>query len=358
MRKPVSMQVMLLSVAVAFTLVLASAASAQPGEFVKGVLQPLPDGFPNRSLVIMVIDDPGSSDSVYAMQLSEAAKKISPVPIVIEHRQDFSNYGLWEGIAWTKDQGKLGSDGYISFVFGVPGNIMDLLVIDMKKEVGVDQNDLRFVVSAENTPYFLHQRANAPWGNTVQDLVAYAKKNPGTVRYISGGAGGGQDAAMQWYIKGLGFTVKEIIGGGADARALAVAAGEGDVTVSRPESILPHFQGGKVKVLMVGGSEPAPPPWEGVPTAASLGLKGDPYGTYRSLGTIAQVPKDHLVWLKTLFTAAAKDKQFVDNRKSIPGLVYKIRSEEEMLKLSQDAYDFSLPIMKERGVYWGDKPKK
>jgi tripartite-type tricarboxylate transporter receptor subunit TctC len=328
---------------------------SQAAEFVKGVLQPLPDGFPNRPIAIMVIDDPGSSDSVYAMQLAEVAKKMSPVPILIEHRQDFSNFGLWEGVAWTKDQGKLGTDGYISFVFGVPGNVIDLLVIDMKKEVGVDQKDLRFILSAENTPYFLHQRANAPWGNTIQDLVAYAKKNPGTLRYISGGAGGGQDAAMQWYIKGLGFTVKEIVGGGADARALAVAAGEGDVTVSRPESILPHFQGGKVKVLMVGGSEPAPSPWEGVPSAASLGLKNDPYGTYRSLGTIAQVPESHLVWLRTLFTAAAQDEQFIANRKNIPGLVYKIRSEEEMLKLSQNAYDFSLPVMKERGVYWGDK---
>jgi len=36
----------------AFTWALASAASAQPGEFVKGVLQPLADGFPKRTETI------------------------------------------------------------------------------------------------------------------------------------------------------------------------------------------------------------------------------------------------------------------------------------------------------------------
>jgi tripartite-type tricarboxylate transporter receptor subunit TctC len=330
---------------------------SQAAEFVKGVLQPLPDGFPNRPLVIMVIDEPGSSDSIFATHLAEAAGKISPVKILIEHREDFSNFGLWEGLAWIKDQGKLGTDGYISAIYGVPGNVIDLLVIDMKTEAGVDQNDLYCIVNAENTRYYLHQRANAPWGNTIQDFLAYAKKNPGTMRYISGGAGGGQDAAMQWYMRGLGFTVKEIIGGGADARARAVAAGEGDVTVSRPESILPHFQAGKLNVLMVGGSDPAPTPWEGVPTAASLGLKDDPYGTFRSIGTLKEATASHRAWLSTLYTAAAKDPQFIERRKKIPGLTYKIHDSQEMETMSKNAYDFTLPIMKDLGVYWADKKK-
>jgi hypothetical protein len=38
--------------AIALALALVSAASAQPGEFVKGVLQPLADGFPKRTETI------------------------------------------------------------------------------------------------------------------------------------------------------------------------------------------------------------------------------------------------------------------------------------------------------------------
>jgi tripartite-type tricarboxylate transporter receptor subunit TctC len=93
----------------------------------------------------------------------------------------------------------------------------------------------------------------------------------------------------------------------------------------------------------------------GIPTADSLGLKNDPYGTYRGLGTIGQVPESHRAWLAQLFTAAAQDNQFISNRKNIPGLVYKISDDKAMTKLAQNGYDFTLPIMKERGVYWPDK---
>lgn len=163
MKKRVSMKVVLLCVAVAFALTLASAASAQPGKFVKGVLQPLEDGFPNRPIILMVVDDVGSADSLYATLLADTAKKMSPQPILIEHRADFSNFGTWEALAWVMDQGKLGNDGYINVVYTYPGCVVDLVVIDMKKETGLDLNDLNPVVSTETALYFFIQRINAPW---------------------------------------------------------------------------------------------------------------------------------------------------------------------------------------------------
>ena len=66
MKTRVSGKVVWLSLVAAFTLALASGASAQPGEFVKGVLQPLADGFPNKAITLIVVDDPGSRDGIYA----------------------------------------------------------------------------------------------------------------------------------------------------------------------------------------------------------------------------------------------------------------------------------------------------
>ena len=76
-------------------------------------------------------------------------------------------------------------------VFPAPGIITDLLVEDMKKAVGVDLSDFNPVILTEQLPYFLHQRADAPWGDKLEDLIKYAKENPETVRYISGGPGAG-----------------------------------------------------------------------------------------------------------------------------------------------------------------------
>ena len=59
MKVCVSKKLVWLGLAVLFTLTLASGANAQPGEFVKGVLQPLADEFPKRPITIVVVDDPG-----------------------------------------------------------------------------------------------------------------------------------------------------------------------------------------------------------------------------------------------------------------------------------------------------------
>ena len=67
MKTCVSGKLLSLGLLALFCLAMVPVASAQPGEFDKnGVLQPLADGFPKRKITIVVVDDPGSSDDVYA----------------------------------------------------------------------------------------------------------------------------------------------------------------------------------------------------------------------------------------------------------------------------------------------------
>jgi tripartite-type tricarboxylate transporter receptor subunit TctC len=334
--------------------VLTSCIVAAP-TLAQDVLAPTPGGFPSEPIVLMVIDEPGSADSVYANQLVEAAQPFSPVPIRVEHREDFSNFGTWEAIRWMIDQGPRGNDGSVAFVYTVPGSVIDLLVIDMETELGVGLDDLNVVVSTEQLPYFIHQRADAPWGDTMQSFIDYAKENPGTVRYISGGPGGAQDAAMKWYMSQFGVTVNEIIGGGGAARALTVAAGEGDVTLSPPDLILPHFEGGKVDVLMMSGDGAAPAPWENVPNSASFGITGDPWKQTRGIGVPPETPEENRLWLEQLFRLASEQPDYQAKRQQVPGLQNVILDSAGTIDLAQRAYDESLPLMREMGVYWADQ---
>jgi tripartite-type tricarboxylate transporter receptor subunit TctC len=333
----------------------ASWQAAHAAEWKDGKLLPLESGFPNKPLVLMVIDEPGSSDSVYATQLVEAANKLSPQPIKIEHRQDFSNFGTWEGLAWVRDQGELGNEGYISFVYTLQGGVIDLLVIDMKSEVGVGLDDLNAVIGTEQQPYVIHQRSDAPWGDTLEDFVEYAKENPGKVRHITGGPGGGQDAAMQYWVRQLGIEVNDIIGGGSGERALAVAAGEGDVTVSPVDVLLPHYQAGKVEPLMLSGKNPVPELFQGVPNAAEVGIENDPFDQTRAIAVSPEVPEENREWLFELFKAASEDADYQAKRKQVPGLTTLVLESDELRALAETGYEAGLPIMKELGVYWGDQ---
>ena len=267
----------------------------------------------------MVIDSPGSADSLFAGQIAEAASKISPQPVVVEHREDFTNFGTWEGIAWIKDQGELASEGYISYVLTVPDAQVDMAALDIESMTGQTMADLNPVISAERVPYFLIQRADAPWGNTIEELIAYAQANPGAVRHVTGGPGGGQDAAMRFWASALDIPMTDVIGGNPQERALAVASGEGDITASPPDVLGPHYDAERVNLLLGAGGTTFPEPWQDVPPSETLFDGSDPFSQTRTIATSPDVSDEHRDWLYTLFSTAVQDPDYVARREQVHG---------------------------------------
>jgi tripartite-type tricarboxylate transporter receptor subunit TctC len=106
---------------------------------------------------------------------------------------------------------------------------------------------------------------------------------------------------------------------------------------------------------MVTGEKPAPAPWENVPNAASLGITGDPWTQTRGIGVPPDVPEENRAWLQTLFTTAASQPAYQEQRLQVPGLNNVILDSEATIGLAHSAYDLALPMMKEMGVYWADQ---
>jgi tripartite-type tricarboxylate transporter receptor subunit TctC len=332
-----------------------AAEAPADGEFtyVDGVLQPLADGFPNGPLTIIVEDDPGSSDSIYASAVQERLRSISPVPINIEHRGDFGNLGTWEAVNFLNNQ-EAAVDGRIMLIATAPGFVVDALVVDMEAEIGLTLDDINPLMATERLLYPLHASIDAAPFTTMQEMLDYCEANPGTIRYISGGPGSGQDVTFNWYMDKFGCEVETIIGGGAGDRARAVAAGEGWVTLSRPDDVLPLFDDGKVRVLMVQGDTPVAQWGDGVATSADMGIADDPFPTYRMLLLATDVPATHEAWLYELILKAVDDDTFRTNRAAIaPGLQPVTISGDDLKAILQRLYDEMLPVLQRQGVYFG-----
>jgi tripartite-type tricarboxylate transporter receptor subunit TctC len=319
------------------------------------MLEPLEDGFPNRPIVLMVIDSPGSVDSLFASQIAEAASKISPQPVIVEHREDFTNFGTWEGIAWIKDQGEIASEGYITYVLTVPDAQVDMAALDIESMTGQTMEDLNPVFSAERVPYYLIQRADAPWGNTIEDLIAYAQANPGEVRHITGGPGGGQDAAMRYWAAQLNIPMTDVIGGNPQERALAVASGEGDITASPPDVLGPHYDAGRVNLLLGAGNTQFPEPWQDVPPSETLFDVSDPFSQTRTIATSPDVPDAHRDWLYTLYSTAAQDPDYIARREQVTALEVIDLDPAESMALAESGLEISIQIFKDLGIYWADQ---
>jgi tripartite-type tricarboxylate transporter receptor subunit TctC len=333
----------------ATAIALAAPAIAQD------MMAPLESGFPSQPIVLMVIDSPGSADSVFASQIAEAASRISPQPVVVQHREDFTNFGTWEGIAWIKEQGEIASEGYITYVLTIPDAMVDMAAIDIEDMTGMTVDDLNTVIATERVPFFLIQRADAPWGDTLEEFVAYGQANPGAIRHITGGAGGGMDAAMRFWLGNLGVTVTDVIGGNPGERALAVASGEGDITASPPDVLGPHYDAGRVELLLGAGAEAFPAPWDAVVPSETLMDSADPFSQTRTIGTSPDVSAEHRDWLYALFSATAQDPEYVTRRTQIAALQMVDLDPQESKELAMYGLDVSVNMFKELGIYWGDQ---
>lgn len=350
MRTGVTMKVGKLIFIGVFILALTSAASAQ-------VLQPLADGFPKRAITLVVADDPGSRDGIYARAVQQALKGISPVPIMVsdEPATTFGTFFKLKDLQLRPG----GKEGYYPLAVTVWGSMGDLHCEPIKEELGLDVTDMNMVIVSDQIPYTFTQKKNAPWGATFADFVKYAKANPGKARYISNQVGSGNDCAGEWVMQTLGLKVQKIPQQSSQSAVAVVAAGEGDFTWVSADYALPHYNAGKVDMMMFIASE-VPPPWNKDPKVVAskeAGLPAVPMGIIVGQAVNKDVPPAHVEWLYKLFKAAAETDVYKQREKMFPGLRISLLNPAEANALKMKMYDYAGGVIRNLGLAY-DQQKK
>ena len=143
--------------------------------------------------------------------------------------------------------------------------------------------------------------------NTLADLIAYAKRNPGQLNYGSGGNGSAGHLAGEMFKQGTGVFAVHIPYNGANPAQLALVSGQVDFNIDNLASAAANIKAGKLKALAVttAGRSPLLP---GVP-AMSETIKGFDVGTWWGLVAPAGTPKDVIDKLNAAFTAALKSPE-------------------------------------------------
>ena len=140
--------------------------------------------------------------------------------------------------------------------------------------------------------------------NTLADLIAYARANPGKLNYGSGGNGSAGHLAGEMFKRDAGiFAVHIPYTGGAPAQ-LALLGGQVDFNFDNLATAAPNIRSGKLKAIAVttlsrSGALPDVPPMADT-------LKGFVIDTWWGLVAPAATPKDVVVRLNQAFVAALK----------------------------------------------------
>jgi tripartite-type tricarboxylate transporter receptor subunit TctC len=104
-------------------------------------------------------------------------------------------------------------------------------------------------------PFVLGVRANLPF-KTMQELIAYAKANPGKLTAGTSGRGAGAQLALGLLNKSAGIQIRDIPFKGAGESLNNVAGGFVDMVFSGYETVRPFVESGKMKALAHSGTEP------------------------------------------------------------------------------------------------------
>jgi tripartite-type tricarboxylate transporter receptor subunit TctC len=198
-------------------------------------------------------------------------------------------------------------------------------------------------------------RKGAPWGSSFEDFIAYAKANPGKVRYMSREVGSAADITMTWLFDQRGVTVDKIVGGSMQEIGIAVAAGEVDVALVFAEVALTHFQNKKVEVMLMTGDTPIAP-WTDRPTLSQVvEAKDILWGRVIGLAVPATVSDQHRAWLFELVRKATEDPRYKARGETVPGRVLRIRDHGDAVALAQSIHDFADPIVRKLGLHYDKK---
>ena len=219
-----------------------------------GLLGMLPNAFaqsafPNRALRVIVPQPPGGGFDFVARVLAERLSKSLGQSVVVENKPGSGT------LVGTDAAAKADPDGY-TLLMGSVSNIA--LNMGLYDKLPYDSlRDFEPVGLAVSYSYTLMARKDLPF-NSLKELVAYGKANPGKLTYASAGNGSGQHvlAAALWHLAGV--NVVHVPYRGAQAAYQDLLGGRVDVFFDLSSTARVQVNAGTVKALALSGAERNP----------------------------------------------------------------------------------------------------
>jgi tripartite-type tricarboxylate transporter receptor subunit TctC len=204
--------------------------------------------WPDRPITLVVPYAPGGYTDITARLTGRYLEKAFGKSVVIENRPGAG------GIVGTQAVASAAPDGYTFCVCSVGA----VSVAPFAQKVSYDPaKDLSPVSIISTIVQAVIVKKSLPV-NSMAELVAYAKANPGKLNYGSSGAGGLTHYAVELFEARTGTNMVHVpFRGGAPATA-ALVAGEIDLSFANMTDAMPQIEAGTVRGLAVTSKERSP----------------------------------------------------------------------------------------------------
>jgi tripartite-type tricarboxylate transporter receptor subunit TctC len=255
-------------------------------------------GFPSRSLTIVVPYPPGGLIDIVARIIQPRMQAELGRPVLVENRSGAGGNVGAESVA------RAAPDGHTLLLanpsLGISPHMYAKLAYSPLK-------DFAYVGLYGTVPNVLVVHPSLP-ANSVQELVAHLKKNPGKLNYASPGYGTSPQMSMELFKGMTGTFIVHIPFRGSGPAQAAMLAGGTELMFDNLPPQMPHIKSGKVRALAVTSLKRSAALPE-VPTLDEVGLKGYEVTAWFGLATPAATPREVVLRLNEALNRSTQDPQ-------------------------------------------------
>ncbi len=297
------------------------------------------DSYPNRPITLIVPSATGGTTDFTARLIAEPLSRALGQSVIVENKGGASGNIGGQAVAMAKPDGYTLLVAYSGYQVGNP-HLFKKLTWDPIK----DFTPVAFLTKA---PQVIADTPSLP-ANDLKELVAYAKANPGKLNYASSGNGSIQHIAGELLKQIIGAQMTHIPYKGAGPAVQDLMAGQVELLITTPASVVAQIKGDKLKALGVTSSSrlSALP---NVPTANEQGFKNfnldSWFALYAPAGTPPEVVRKLNLEINKILARPDIQKKAEDSGTSVEQM-----TPAQLGTFTQKEYDFWGKVIKSANI--------
>lgn len=217
--------------------------------------------WPTRPVRILVPFPPGGSNDVFARPLAERLQARTGQPFVIENRAGAA------GAIGAQQVAQSPPDGTTLMVASVSVPTASIV----QKTSWDPERDFDAITTLARAPFFIMVNPAVP-ARDVRELVALAKRRPGSLNYGTSGAGGINHFISESFSQAAGIEMAHVPYRGTAPAVTDLVAGNIQVMLTTVASASAAIREGRVRLL--GATADGAPPTEGIPEVPTVRQQG------------------------------------------------------------------------------------
>jgi tripartite-type tricarboxylate transporter receptor subunit TctC len=230
--------------------------------------------WPAKPVRFIVPFPPGGSTDVAARTLADKLTRAFGQQVIVENR---SGGG---GAIGTVEAARAAPDGHTLLFAADPVVTLHLVVKNVQFDM---QRDFAAITQVTTQPIAVAVHSSLPV-KSAQELVAYAKANPGKLSFAHSGTGSGQHMSGELFKKMAGIDIVHVPYKGGGPAVQDLVAGQVPMGVLGSTPLIPHHRSGRIRIIAFTSKDRFAPMPE-IPTLHEAGFAG--FDTTQWLGILA-----------------------------------------------------------------------